>query len=78
MHIYQPFITCLCRNLASTAEDPQHDFEIATVIAAQAQTILFAADQALALRPHQRGLGMSCTCRRCARWGEGSDLGGRG
>jgi hypothetical protein len=48
MHIFQPFITYLCDNLAGTAEDPQHDFEIAAVIAAQAQTILFAANQASA------------------------------
>lgn len=51
MHIYQPFITYLCDNLAGTAEDPQHDFAISAGIAAQAQTILFSADQALALRP---------------------------
>jgi len=51
MHIYQPFITELCAIVAATTADPFHDFDIATEIAARGQTILFSADQALALRP---------------------------
>ena len=51
MHIYQPFILTLTGRLARTEFDPEHDFEIAALIAAQAQTVIFHADQMLALRP---------------------------
>jgi hypothetical protein len=51
MHIYQPFILHMAASLARTEFDAQHDFEIAAIIAAQAHTVLFRADQVLALRP---------------------------
>ena len=51
MHIYQPFITRICAAVAGTVADPYHDFAIAAGIARAAQTIVFAAEQALALRP---------------------------
>ena len=51
MQIYQPFITNICAAVANTTADTHRDFEIASLIAAPAQTIVFSADQALALRP---------------------------
>ena len=50
MHIYQPFNLTLTGRLARTEFDPEHDFEIAALIAAQAQTVIFHAEQVLALR----------------------------
>ena len=51
MQIYQPFITDICATVAKTTVDTFRDFEIAALIAVHAQTIVFSADQALALRP---------------------------
>ena len=45
MHIYQRFITHTCALLADTPADTNHDFVITANIAADAQTILFPADQ---------------------------------
>jgi hypothetical protein len=51
MHIYQPFILHIAASVAYTVLDPERDFEIAALIAAEAHTVLFRTDQVLALRP---------------------------
>ena len=51
MHICQPFILTLTNRLARTEIDTEHDFEVVALIAAQARTVIFRADQVLALRP---------------------------